>query len=434
MTKEIKTYVFDLDNTLCKTDGSNYIDSTPYIDRIKKVNKLHDQGHIIIVETARGCVSGKKWFTQTMSQLKSWGLKFDTLRAGVKFSADYYVDDKGINSEDYFDNKSLNKESGSGVKTNVYIVNRVLKEATDERVDKLIDEINFIENMPSQFKNKFPKIVFSKIENNKAFYEMQHHKLPTIRRLILSGDINSEEIIRWSDRITGFSMDMYGHEKIDISDKAVLDALHWSRYTNRMTELSRKSSWFSDVLCQEDIIINEKKYKNLNFLFNKIKTKEMWFKPEFVGRWSHSDLHFSNILIDRDKDDFVLIDPRGYDFCEYYYDFGKLWHSVNGKYELIAARKFDVSDIASDNSFNIHENYAYRELDKCKSGIMDMLKRHSNETPDQVVLKTEFNDVMHFATLIPFLLEFDHREDKSRVAYYQSVILMNNFCKKHGII
>ena len=78
----------------------------------------------------------------------------------------------------------------------------------------------------------------------------------------------------------------------------------------------------------------------------------------------------------------------------YYYDFGKLWHSVNGKYELIAARKFDVSDIASDNSFNIHENYAYRELDKCKSGIMDMPKRYSNETPDQVVLKTEFNDVI----------------------------------------
>ena len=70
MTRQVKTYVFDLDNTLCKTDGSNYIDSTPYVDRIKKVNMLHDQGHIIIIETARGCVSGKKWFTQTMDQLK----------------------------------------------------------------------------------------------------------------------------------------------------------------------------------------------------------------------------------------------------------------------------------------------------------------------------------------------------------------------------
>ena len=79
---KLKTYVFDLDNTLCKTEGSNYFDSVPYVDRILKVNELHDQGHTIIVETARGCVSGKKWFTQTMEQLKRWGLKFDTLRPG----------------------------------------------------------------------------------------------------------------------------------------------------------------------------------------------------------------------------------------------------------------------------------------------------------------------------------------------------------------
>ena len=226
---------------------------------------------------------------------------------------------------------------------------------------------------------------------------------------------------------------MYAYQKLDISPKDALNALHWTRYSNRMEELSRKSSWFSDVLNQDTIVINEKEYKNLNFLFDKIKQRETWFSPEFVGRWSHSDLHFSNILIDRDKDDFVLIDPRGYNFCEYYYDFGKLWHSVNGKYELIAARKFDVSEIDFDNSFVIHRNHAYHELDKSKLGIMNMLKKYSNETPDQVVLKTEFNDVMHFATLIPFLLEFDQREDKARVAYYQSVTLMNDFCKKHGI-
>ena len=435
MNNNQKTYVFDLDNTLCRTEESNYFDSVPYMDRIEKVNQLHDAGHIIIVETARGCVSGKKWFVQTMEQLRRWGLQFDTLRAGVKFSADYYIDDKGINSEDFFnDTRSLNSESGSGVQTNVVVVNRVLKEATEERVDKLADEIRFIENMPRQFKGRFPEIIFSKIDNDKAFYEMKHHNLPTIRRLILSGEMDAEEVVSWSDKITEFSMSMYRHEKVDIDTDAFFTALHWNRFSTRLVELEKKSEWFKDILQQQTVTINGEEYTNITFLIDKIKAKQDWFKPEFIGRWSHSDLHFSNILIDRTENDFVLIDPRGYDFCEYYYDYGKLWHSVNGKYELITTNMFDISKPSEPHTFSLYEGPAWHVLEDSKSGIMDSLCKHSSEPRDTVILKTEFNDVMHFATLLPFMLDFNHTEERARGAYYQSVMLMNNFCKKHGVI
>ena len=103
-------YVFDLDNTLCDTrkgkDGRwRYFESTPFYDRIKVVNKLWDEGHTIIVETARGCNSKINYYEETFNQLRSWGLKFTTLRTGVKFGADYFIDDKGINSEDFFNGK-----------------------------------------------------------------------------------------------------------------------------------------------------------------------------------------------------------------------------------------------------------------------------------------------------------------------------------------
>jgi hypothetical protein len=100
-------YVFDLDNTLCDTkkkeDGSwNYLGAEPFEDRIQLVNKLFEEGNYIIIETARGCVSKKNWYEQTYNQLVSFGLKFNELRAGVKFNADYFIDDKAINSEDFF--------------------------------------------------------------------------------------------------------------------------------------------------------------------------------------------------------------------------------------------------------------------------------------------------------------------------------------------
>ena len=106
----MKTYVFDLDNTLCDTlkneDGRwRYFEAEPFRDRIEVVNKLFDEGHYIIIETARGCDSKINHYVKTFDQLRSWGLKFHTLRTGVKYAATWYIDDKAINSEDFFSGK-----------------------------------------------------------------------------------------------------------------------------------------------------------------------------------------------------------------------------------------------------------------------------------------------------------------------------------------
>ncbi len=95
-------YCFDLDGKLCNTEGNNYSESTPKKDRIAVVNKLYDQGHTILVDTARGSVSGKNYFFFTLNQLKSWGLKFHTLRTGTKIGADVFNDDKGISDLNFF--------------------------------------------------------------------------------------------------------------------------------------------------------------------------------------------------------------------------------------------------------------------------------------------------------------------------------------------
>ena len=107
-----KVYVVDLDDTLCDTpygvgpdgkEGPQYFDSSPKMDRIEKINELYDSGAIIIIETARGTVSGKSWFYHTLDQLKTWGLRFDHLRSGVKYVADAYIDDKAISDKEFFD-------------------------------------------------------------------------------------------------------------------------------------------------------------------------------------------------------------------------------------------------------------------------------------------------------------------------------------------
>ena len=93
--------VVDIDNTICtKTDG-DYINAQPHVERIEKINKLYDDGHTITYWTARGMNSGKDWADLTHSQLELWGCKYHHLHM-KKPSYDLWIDDKAINSEEYF--------------------------------------------------------------------------------------------------------------------------------------------------------------------------------------------------------------------------------------------------------------------------------------------------------------------------------------------
>ena len=104
------TYVIDIDGTICNTTGMDYENSTPILERIEQINILYDLGHKIIFLTARGMgrngnsyeLATNQFFDLTSSQLKKWGCKYHELSFKTH-DADIFIDDKCINSEDYFD-------------------------------------------------------------------------------------------------------------------------------------------------------------------------------------------------------------------------------------------------------------------------------------------------------------------------------------------
>ena len=101
-----KTLSIDIDGTLCQNTFGKYEKATPFKERIEKINRLHEKGNIINLYTARGTTTGIDWSDLTSKQLKSWGVKYDSLKLG-KPEADFYIDDKAINADDFF---SLNIE------------------------------------------------------------------------------------------------------------------------------------------------------------------------------------------------------------------------------------------------------------------------------------------------------------------------------------
>jgi hypothetical protein len=105
-------YVVDIDGTICTpgtTEETRYTEALPIQGRIGRINKLYDEGHTIVYLTARGMgryknnadLAKKEFYEFTEIQLRLWGCKYHQLFLG-KPSGDYYIDDKGVNSDDFF--------------------------------------------------------------------------------------------------------------------------------------------------------------------------------------------------------------------------------------------------------------------------------------------------------------------------------------------
>tara|TARA_B100001057_G_scaffold500491_1_gene615860 strand:+ start:7087 stop:7440 length:354 start_codon:yes stop_codon:yes gene_type:complete len=96
-------FCFDIDNTICKTVGSDYKNSKPKKKIINKINKLYNNGHTIKIYTARYMgrnkdnvyKANKQGYRKTYNQLIKWGLKFHKLSIS-KPSSDVYIDDKAL--------------------------------------------------------------------------------------------------------------------------------------------------------------------------------------------------------------------------------------------------------------------------------------------------------------------------------------------------
>ena len=97
--KKPKLIYVDIDGTICHTEGG-YDNAKPIPENIDKVNKLYDEGNIIVYWTARGGNTGKNWTELTGMQLVEWGCKFHDVIMRQKPAFDLLIDDKSMRIEE----------------------------------------------------------------------------------------------------------------------------------------------------------------------------------------------------------------------------------------------------------------------------------------------------------------------------------------------
>ena len=92
----------DIDETICNSpEDRDYSKAVPIKNNIEKINELYYNGDTIIYWTARGSGSGIDWREITEKQLDRWGAQYHELKLG-KPIYDLFIDDKNVNSKDFF--------------------------------------------------------------------------------------------------------------------------------------------------------------------------------------------------------------------------------------------------------------------------------------------------------------------------------------------
>ena len=96
-----KKALVDIDETICFYEGKRRYDlSIPNYENIAKINKLYDEGWIIVYWTARGAISKVDYREHTEKQLKEWGCKYHSLSIGEKPHFYLVIDDKSKRIEE----------------------------------------------------------------------------------------------------------------------------------------------------------------------------------------------------------------------------------------------------------------------------------------------------------------------------------------------
>ena len=93
---EGKVYCFDIDGVIFENNFPDYDKAKPIQKNIDIINKLYKDNSIIILNTARGFISGIDWYVKTIKQLNNHNVLFHRVYF-QKPAANYYIDDHNAN-------------------------------------------------------------------------------------------------------------------------------------------------------------------------------------------------------------------------------------------------------------------------------------------------------------------------------------------------
>tara|TARA_Y100000389_G_scaffold201448_1_gene244210 strand:+ start:1697 stop:3928 length:2232 start_codon:yes stop_codon:yes gene_type:complete len=313
-------------------------------------------------------------------------------------------------------------------------INLVRKTATGKGYSKLEYELKFLENnITNDILDYFPKIINKYKDEKIIYFDMPFYNFECLQRVILTGKISKNEVMEVLGNVYKFIFEKLFTKIISNNVDDWVKKKHIDRVLIRLNETENYSETFKKIINQKYIYINNKKYKNIRELMNRINNSKFLtkMKPDYM-RLIHGDLHFENIMIYKINNiwKFKLIDPRGeLSGSDLYYDMGKLYHSFNGLYDFIRTDQFICNYNFENNELKVNLHLGDKEMNEIynyiKSESIKLFNNFKLLNSDPLwEAKSKFTEVMHWSSVFPFHM---HNKSRSEALYFKAVILFNEF-------
>ena len=256
------------------------------------------------------------------------------------------------------------KQTQKSVKPNLYVSPRIFntiilknnvfrKESLDTK--KLQKEIKWYLKLPNQLCKYKPEIFNYGLDDSNTFIEMKFYKYDTLHYLLLNNKLDKNGWIKVF-KLLKSCCEEFQKFTIKNNTKKDLENMYLYKTTTRLEKL-RNNNNFSKIF-SVPITINGITYLSLDDIIRLLKIyipKVLYNVNEFTI--IHGDMCFSNILINNDYTNIILVDPRGSFgdqdiYGDQRYEYAKILHSIDGKYDFIIKDKFILSYNSNLNEFS----------------------------------------------------------------------------------
>ncbi len=357
----------------------------------------------------------------------------------------YVKSDLEISSIDYVNPRmvhhnfsSIAKDLTGGSFASLRKRHLIRKYADEKGAKKLLDEIQWLRDLPHNLKDMFPTVVDHNSVLPNIWFDMPFYDVPNIRKNILNGIFDIQQIIQITESVLDFVFNNLYVNTISDTPSGWIKEKHLNRVEDRLHETIKVAPIFSSIMAAKNILINGVAYQNLPALFFRLKNSSSLLNlctPDKM-RMIHGDLHYQNILLTQfeNKPPFLLTDPRGELLgSDVYYDMGKLWHSFNGMYDLVHTDQYSLQyQILSNGDIDVNLTLGTEDLvntyNEVHRLVLKLLPKYDFISKDKNwLIKTKFNEVMHFSSVILFHLSNDGIEKRGLVLYFIATRLINEF-------
>lgn len=293
---------------------------------------------------------------------------------------------------------------------------------TSTKKQKLEDEAFWYENLPKDLKIFAPRMIsFSKNEKSASLVQ-ELYGYPSLQELYLSGEVNIEDWRYIIEKL--FNLHKFFEKYTTESNQKSLLWLYLDKTKDRLNELEEQSLYWKNLLNNEHLYINGKKYYGLFLLKREIEKFALKLSQNGKETIVHGDYCFSNILFDSNNYIFKLIDPRGRldseatIYGDPRYDIAKLRHSIVGLYDFIVQGLFKLKEDNSEFKYKILTTNNYKVLED----IFDKFTMKNGFDVQEI----KFIEGLLFLSMIPL-----HKDnfDRQKVFYLKAIELLNDTVK-----